>query len=488
MSDLKIVKQDNVHIKILSEADIAYELGEYFTFLVPDAKHTPAFKNKVWDGKIRLFNLRYRTLYFGLLKAVEQFAKSRNYTISFVNEEDFQEEKISDEQLLYFISSMSLPFKIKDYQLAAFSYAVKNKRGLIVSPTGSGKSLIIYLLSQFYTERKTLIIVPTTGLVHQMSSDFVSYGGRGDDIHTIFSGKEKTSKRKFVISTWQSIYKMDEEWFDQFDCIIGDEAHLFKATSLVGIMEKTKKCKHKFGLTGTLDGTKTNKLVLEGLFGPAKQVTTTAELIENKTLSNFKIKAILLSYPDEDRLLLKPTKTKKVTYEDEIKFVCGDASRNKFLVNLSLTTKGNTLLLFNFVSHGKLLFNSIKQKNPDKKVFFVYGAVDGEERESIRHFAEQHNDIIIVASYKTFSTGINIKNLHNIIFGSPSKSKIRVFQSIGRVLRKSDNKDVAVLYDVADDFSWKSHKNLTLKHFNERIHMYNQEKFPYKIVTVPIKG
>jgi superfamily II DNA or RNA helicase len=225
------------------------------------------------------------------------------------------------------------------------------------------------------------------------------------------------------------------------------------------------------------------------LFGPTKQVTRTADLIEDNTLSNFKIKALLLSHPDSSRLLFKPTKDieKKPTYEKELNFICENKERNKFIIGLTSSMNGNTLLLFNFVKHGKLLYEHIKNINPNKKVFIVYGNVEGEEREAIRNFTEQNSDVIIVASYKTFSTGVNIKNLHNIIFCSPSKSKIRVFQSIGRALRKSDTKDMAVLYDLADDLSWKSRKNFTLKHFYERIQMYTQEKFQYKIFNIPLK-
>ncbi len=488
MADLRIIKHDEVHIKIYSESSIAQELSEYFTFMVPEAKHSPAFKNKVWDGKIRLFNLRYRTLYLGLLDNVKRFAQSRDYSLIFDNEEDFQKENITKEQLEDYISQLNIPLTIRPYQLEAFHYAVTNKRALLVSPTGSGKSLIIYLLANYHTEKRCLIIVPTTGLIHQMSSDFESYGCAKENIHKIFAGQEKRTKKPFVVSTWQSIYEMEQEWFDQFDCIIGDEAHLFKATSLVGIMEKTKKCPYKFGLTGTLDGSKTNKLVLEGLFGSEKQVTKTADLIESKTLSDFKIKAIVLSHNEQNRLLFRRTKDKKPKYEDEIKFLCENQERNKFIIGLASSTKGNTLLLFNLIKHGKILHDAIKNLNNDRKVFFVYGGVEGEEREQIRLFTEENDDVIIVASYKTFSTGVNIKNLHNIIFCSPSKSKIRVFQSIGRGLRKSESKDIATLYDIADDLSWKSQKNFTLKHFYDRIQMYNQEKFQYKIFNIPLKG
>lgn len=488
MYDLRIVKHDNVHLKVYSEASIAQELSEYFTFIVPEAKHSPAFKNKIWDGKIRLFNLRNRSLYHGLVKNVIDFAKARDYTYCFDNPDDFSKLNVTREDLERFVTSLNLPLTVRDYQFDAFHHAVINKRSLLVSPTGSGKSLIIYLLTTYFTEKRCLVIVPTTGLIHQMSSDFESYGFDKEQIHLIFSGQQKQTKKPVVISTWQSIYEMEEGWFDQFDCIIGDEAHLFKAKSLVSIMEKTKNCPYKFGLTGTLDGSKTNKLVLEGLFGSEKQVTKTSTLIENNTLSNFKIKAIVLDHPEESKELFKPEKLKKLTYEKEIKFLCQDKERNKFLIGLTSTTKGNTLLLFNFVEHGKLLYNQIQKQNPNRKVFFVYGNIDGKVRNDIRLFTEENSDVIIVASYKTFSTGVNIKNLHNIIFGNPSKSKVRVLQSIGRGLRKSDTKDIAVLYDIADNLSWKSRKNFTLNHFYERIQMYNQEKFQYKILSVKLKG
>lgn len=489
MSVIRIVKHNEVHLKIICEPSIAQELSEYFTFVVPNAKHSPSYKNKLWDGKIRLFNLRYRTLYVGLLESVKKFATINEYDVVFDYQTDFQDNLLEQEDVNKFIDSLRLPLTPREYQIDSLTHALKKQRALLVSPTGSGKSLIIYLLSKYYqTDNKVLIIVPTTSLVHQMSADFISYGCNGRHIHKIFAGQEKDIDVSFVITTWQSVYQMPEEWFSQFGCVIGDEAHLFKANSLVGIMEKTKKCKHKFGLTGTLDDSKTNKMVLEGLFGPVKQVTTTYELIENKTLSQLKIKAILVDYPEEDRKLFGANRKDKPTYDEEIKFLCTNNKRNAILVGLAHSRKGNTLLLFNYISHGKALVTYLNKLDPTRKVFFVHGGVEGEERDNIRQFVEENQNVIIVASYKTFSTGVNIKNLHNIIFGSPSKSKVRVFQSIGRGLRKSNEKDVAVLYDVADDLSWKSYRNLTLKHFYERIQMYTQEKFNYKILNLPIKG
>ena len=128
----------------------------------------------------------------------------------------------------------------------------------------------------------------------------------------------------------------------------------------------------------------------------------------------------------------------------------------------------------------------IKESCDDRSVFYIAGPIKGEEREKIRIALETEKNAILVASFGTSSTGINIPSLRNIIFASPSKSRIRNLQSIGRSLRKSSTKSEAVLYDIADDLSWKSHKNFTMLHFVERIKIYNEEKFPYKTYHVDL--
>ena len=356
----------------------------------------------------------------------------------------------------------------------------------MLSPTASGKSLIIYLLAA-YLNKKTLIVVPTISLVQQMAGDFKSYGYQGDP-HMITAGVEKETDNPITISTWQSIHKMPKKWFEQFDLVIGDEAHLFKSKSLTSIMTKTVGTEYKFGFTGTLDGTVTHKLVLEGLFGAVEKVITTDELIKKGTLAEFNVKCLELQYPDEIKKLHAKDK-----YQDEVDFLVRNESRNRFLKNLAISLQGNTLLLYQFVEkHGKPLFLEIKNAidssvEKDRPVFFVSGEVDGDAREEIRALVEQNDNAIIVASFGTFSTGVNIKRLHNIIFSSPSKSRIRVLQSIGRGLRKGDNKESATLFDIADNLQWKSKLNFTLQHFAERIKMYNEEKFKYKIYKVALK-
>lgn len=483
MTDIiQVEKFDETYIKVKCEPGLMMEMSEFFTFTVPGAKFTPAYRNKFWDGKIRLLNTMTGLVYYGLLQYIEEFCHKRKYEIEYLS--DFSTEEFSIKEAKEFVKKLKLTLEPRDYQLDAFVHAVRERRALLLSPTASGKSFIIYLLVRYYAKR-TLIIVPTTSLVSQLASDFADYGFDSDTfVHRVFAGRDKGSTKPITITTWQSIYKLPKEFFDSFDVVIGDEAHLFKAKSLTSILTKLSGCRYRFGLTGTLDGSQTHRLVLEGLFGPVRKVITTAELIEKKHLADFSIKGIVLTYPDDIRKMI----ARSGDYQSELDYIVRCEARNKFIRNLALSLDGNTLILFQFVEkHGKDLYDKILAEAGDRKIFFVHGAVDGEEREEIRRIVENESNAIIVASSGTFSTGVNIKNLHSIIFASPSKSRIRNLQSIGRGLRKSDTKTAATLYDLADDLTWKSKKNFTLGHFMERVKIYNEEKFKYKLYKVELK-
>jgi superfamily II DNA or RNA helicase len=476
---LHIEKVNEVYNKVKTDdRGIAEELSAYFTFKVPGYQFMPAYRNKFWDGQIRLYNTATQMLYSGLNNYVIMFAKERGYEVEF--EYDNSADNYSVAEAKKFVEEEKFTMVPRDYQLEAYVDAIRYKRGLFISPTASGKSFIIYMIMRKLL-RQTLIIVPTTTLVHQMYSDFEEYGFNSEKYcHKIFSGKDKNTDKPVVITTWQSIYKLRKDWFKKFDVVIGDEAHLFKAKSLTSILEKMEDTEYRFGFTGTLDGTQTHKLVLEGLFGPAQKVISTKELMDSGTLADFKIKILALKYHDEIRKIVS-----KMDYQAEMDFLVSHEGRNKFIKNLALSLNGNTLLLFQYVDkHGRILEEMIKEEAGDRKVFFIHGGVKGEERDDIRGIVEKENNAIIVASYGTFSTGVNIKNLHSIIFASPSKSKIRNLQSIGRGLRKSDTKDSATLYDIADDLSWKSTSNFTLKHLMERVKIYDEEKFDYKLYSI----
>jgi superfamily II DNA or RNA helicase len=479
MDKIEIYKKNEVYLKLDCERGTSQELSDFFTFEVPGAKFMPSVRNRYWDGKIRLFNVNTQQIYVGLIDHIKRFAEERDYQV-IVHDglEDTEDVAIND--LEEFITEEK--FKPRDYQTRAVAHAIRNNRALVLSPTASGKSYLANNLAQ-----RTLIVVPTTSLVQQMNSDFISYSSKGQFYYThlITAGQDKfDAEAQVFISTWQSIYKQPKSYFDNFDLIIGDEAHLFKANSLTKIMEKMTECKYRFGFTGTLDDTQTNKLVLEGLFGPVMRVVQTKDLIEQGTLADFRIKALVLKYPPDICKVMHNAK-----YQDEIQFLIGNEKRNQFIKNLTLTRNGNTLLLFQMVEkHGKILYDLIKAEAEEgRHVFFVHGGVDADQREEVRKITERERSAIIVASYGTFSTGVNIRNLHNIVFASPSKSRIRNLQSIGRGLRKGDNKERATLYDIADDLCKKTSCNHTLKHFAVRIKMYNEEEFDYKIYNINLK-
>ena len=484
MELVSIEKVNDVYIRVRTEAGIKMELSQHFEFEVPGARFTPAYRNKVWDGKIRLFNAMTGMIYAGLLPHVVKFCITRDYECE-VDAELKPNETVQDSAGYDLAKEFDCIYEPRDYQNNAIVHALKNNRSLLLSPTASGKSLIIYLLSRFHAEqgRRVLIVVPTVSLVSQMASDFVEYNkNRPLDIHKIMGGIEKNIDAEYTITTWQSVFKEKKEWFSKFDMVVVDEAHLAKAKSITGIMEKMPDCKYRYGLTGTLDGTQTHKLVLEGLFGAVFDVVKTKTLIEDKTLAEFKIKSVVLNYPET----IRKTNNGK-TYQEEIDWIVRNESRNKFLRNLSWSLPGNTLILFQFVEkHGKVLYPLLERDG--KTIHFVHGEVKAEERENVRKMTEANDNNIILASYGTFSTGINIKRLDNIIFASPSKGKIRNLQSIGRVLRKGNGKEKAALYDIVDDLQWKNKKNFAVLHFMERVKIYTEEGFDFKIYNVDIKG
>ena len=485
---LIIEKKNEVYITVECESDVQREISEFFTFYVPGYKFMPAFRNRMWDGKIRLFSQKTKEIYFGLYPYIKAFAEERGYTIVCGKDVEI-DNKVDKDTVKHFCNSLGQKFEARDYQIDAVYSNLRFNRSLLLSPTASGKSFIIYALIRYYThllkDKKCLLIVPTTSLVEQMYTDFQSYGWNVKKYcHRLYSGYSNQTDKRVLISTWQSLYKLPKKYFEQFGAVFGDEAHLFKSKSLTEIMTKLLDCKYRIGLTGTLDGAHTHKLVLEGLFGAVNKVTSTKKLMDKKQLSNLVVRCLILKHTDENCKMIANGK-----YQDEIDYLVSSKSRNNFIKNLALKLKGNTLVLFQLVEkHGKDLHKLIESKaEKDRKVFYIYGGVETEEREKARAIVEKENNAIIVASYGTFSTGINIRNLHNIIFASPSKSRIRNLQSIGRGLRLGDNKVNATLYDIADDMQYKSKENFTLKHFQERINIYTEEEFDYEIHNINLK-
>lgn len=485
---LKIEYLNATNLRIRTTPDIEMELQDAFCFKIPGYRYMRSYRAG-WDGTKKLFNRATKQIYTGLLTSVLQFAKDRDYPVQ-LDKSRFLPSDLTIDEVKQFLDTLKIPekFERRDYQVEAIHSALRTGRRTMLSPTSSGKSFMIYSLCRWYMNegKKIMIIVPTTSLVHQMTQDFTDYGYDGE-CHKIFSGQEKDTDLPITVTTWQSIQKMDDDWYEQFDVVICDEVHGAKAKVLTTIMEKCLGADVRIGFTGTLDGTDVNKLVVEGLFGPVKQVTEAVKLMEGGYLSTLKIKSIVLKYPDEFR---KAFIGKRPTYAEEMDFICTNKRRNHLIGSLAKKLEGNTLILFQYVEkQGKPLYELIKELVGDSRpVYFVYGEVDGEIRNDIRKEIEVAENAIIVASYQTFSTGINIKRLHNLILASPTKSRIRLLQSVGRILRKGENKDSATLFDIADNLSWKSKKNYTLIHFLDRVKIYVSEKFNYTVNNVEFKG
>ena len=462
-SEIILKKVDEVFMKVECDDGLARDLFDFFSFTVPNAKFMPSVKNRYWDGKVRLFSIKTHKIYIGLLPYVDEFCRERGYDIVGINDIIGDKERQPDEN---FIQELGLPFEPRDYQLDAFRTAVQYGRQLLLSPTASGKSLIIYLLARYYN-KKTVVIVPTTSLVEQMAKDFKDYG-YDKEICKIYSG-QPVFDSDITITTWQSFSKAPKNVMEKFEVVVGDEAHLFKANVLKGILEKMKNTAIRFGTTGTLDGSECHRLQLEGLFGPVKKVVSTKELIDEGTIANLSIDCVILCH----------TKQKKMTYQEEMDYLVSNDARNIFIVNLVRSLKGNTLVLFQYVEkHGVILHSMMSNTDMGGNLHYVYGGTDTEDRESVREIVEKNKEDTILASYGTFSTGVNIKRIDNIVFASPSKSRIRNLQSIGRGLRKTDGKDKLRLFDIADDLGCE---NYTLNHLKDRINIYNEERFNYEI-------
>ncbi len=460
-SEIILKKIDEVFMQVQCDDGLARDLHDFFSFTVPNAKFMPSVKHRYWDGKVRLFSIKTNKIYIGLLPYVDEFCRERGYDIVGINDIIGNKERQPNEE---FIEELGLPFEPRDYQLEAFRSAVQYGRQLLLSPTASGKSLIIYLLARYYN-KKTVIIVPTTSLVEQMAKDFEDYG-YDKKICKIYSG-QPIFDSDITITTWQSFSKAPKNVLESFDVVFGDEAHLFKANVLKGILEKMKKTAIRFGTTGTLDGSECHRLQLEGMFGPVKKVISSKQLMDEGTIADIDIHCIIL----------KHKKCHTMSYQEEMDYLVSSEHRNMFITNLVASLKGNTLVLFQYVEkHGEVLYPLLDGRVKD--LHYVYGGTDTEDREKVRGLVEKSDDNVILASYGTFSTGVNIKRIDNIVFASPSKSKIRNLQSIGRGLRKTEGKDSMRLFDIADDLQCD---NYTLRHLKDRINIYNEERFPYEI-------
>lgn len=517
--DVIFRKRDNVYGLVeCDDFDFVIMLREHFSYFADGYQFQSSYKNKLWDGKIRLLNAADGSIYLGLWQEVKEFCERHNKVCHI--DPSIAIKPLQKERFSAFVESLNVhtggeaitPY---DYQQDAAHYALQQQRCLLLSPTSSGKSLIQYMLLRMYlkvlenSDKQILIIVPKSGLVKQMVGDFKDYSSaNGWDvdahIHQI-SGPCKATDKKVTICTYQSLTNKKtqpkKEWFKRFGAVMVDEVHTATAKSVMYILESCTEADWKVGLTGTLDECKTNEMTLRGLFGPVKNVITTKELMDRGTVAQLTVKIGVLKHAAKyckflrsadrgvkDAKTGKPKKT-KATYAEEISYITSSVERNRFIMRFTAGLKGNTILMINQIEHGEFLYKTMKKFLPDRKIYLYTGAVGINERETIRQLMEAQDGAIIIGSLGVLSTGISIKRLHNLVFAHPSKSRVKVLQTVGRLLRKSKFGNDVTMFDLVDDCSCgKSYENYTLEHGRIRTRFYHDQRFVHEVVMIDLEA
>lgn len=506
MTDLVKIKVFNSsHLRVEASHEVQKHISDFFTFFSPGYKFSPKYKAGIWDGKIRVYNMVSKLLPLGLLATLMRFCTKSGYSLE-VDPGLNPYHNLDLAHLDEFIASLNLhargkPIEVKQHQLDAVRTALRKRRSLLLSPTSSGKSLILYIYIRYQIEHfghNVVLMVPTTQLVEQMFEDFKEYSSGNDwnvedNVTKIYSGQEKRLDRRLIISTWQSIYAIAkrnksllDDLVEQTQVLCCDEAHQYKAAEIMDLCAQFKNSPWKLGVTGTIDDAKINVLQLTGLFSEPYTVTTTKALMELGIVSDLEIEILLLQYPD----YVKQGIVRGLKWEDEINFLVANNTRNTFIANLATNLKGVTLVLFTFIDkHGDELYSMMKKNCTDGSpvVKYVHGTSAVKDREEVRKLAELGGDIVILASSSIFSTGTSIPLIENIVFAMPTKSSIRVRQSIGRGLRLHENKTKCVVYDIADDLRSDRFMNRTYEHMLQRIEIYQKEEFKYSLRNLQLE-
>jgi len=489
---LNIHKYNESFIFVECELDEAISISKQFEFYAPNYIFSPKYKSGFWDGKIRLFNINTCLLPQGLLPKLIKYFKNDRISYKIVDKELLEKgPKLNTKSLQKFkeIIKLSSRFEDREHQNIGVQMMLYLQKAIILSATSSGKSLIAYLLFNILKymndDYKFLLIVPNVQLVEQMTHDFCEYGEDFCDynkyIHKIYSGKEKNTDKPITISTWQSLQKQNKKYFKQFDALIVDECHTASAKVLGMIVEYCENAIYKLGMSGTLKDTKIDLLQLQGMFGPIHNIAKNKEMIKKGYSVPLRINGIVLKYPKE---LCRYAKN--MVYEDEVKFVNTQSIKWRYVCGLANSRENNTLILFRTIKYGTKI-KELLEKFSDKKIFYIDGSVKVDYRKDAAEYCEKYDNTVVIASYGTYSTGINIKNLHNIIFAESMKSSIKILQSIGRLLRVNKNKKYSYLFDITDNLSYGKRKNYVLKHFLKRINYYEDEGFNYNIKNIKLK-
>lgn len=492
-----INKENEVKLRVLCEDEKqARNLQNYFSFEPPGIKFSKKYKaaKGAWSGKVSLYDMYTGLIGYGLLSYVEKYCEDNGIDIQYNFEREYNNIPIQD--TLDFMDSLNMhtkgvPLEHRDYQIEAVNYACSVNRALIISPTASGKSSIIYSIIRNYLDKgdKILLIVPNVSLVLQMFKDFKDYSSENGwnaekNCGIVYANTERDYTKPIQIGTWQSFKDFDKDFFRDFDVVIGDEAHQFAAKMVSGILHNCVNAYARFGTTGTLKhgaqekAKQLHSLQVQAHFGAIYRTISTREMIDQGFSVKLNFEAYLLKYPSEDK------QDVGTTYQNELEWITSSKKRKNFIAKLVKRLEGNVLILFNYVDrHGIPLYEGLKKYLKEKNVVYVSGMTKISERERITELFSTHDNVVATCSYGTFSTGINAPNIRHIVLVDPFKSRIRLFQSIGRSLRLYNGKEFATVHDIGDDLrmSKDDEPNTTMKHMLERLENLESEQLDFNL-------
>lgn len=492
MVDIVIEKSNDSFAQLHCSEVINHEINNLFSAFAPGYRFNPRYKHHLWDGKTRVYSPITQLLPIGLVSNLINWCEKKGYSYKLENFDDFKDE-IDYEELRTEVNSYIKKFDIREYQLRAVYEALTNKKGILLSCTGSGKSLMIYCIFRYLLKNKhlkrTLLIVPNTSLVEQMYSDFKDYGWDDIDnyVELLYSGKKPTHKLPILISTWQSLEKLEKDFFEDYRCVLVDECQGVKANVVSRILKSSYNADYKIGTTGTLPKEMSDQLIINSVIGNVVFELKSSELIDQGFLTKMNVAGIFLKYPEE---FVQANKDR--TYPEEVKMVEEYENRNsvlKFILDHTKVTD-NILILVTHKAHLQSVVDYLIANYPNRKTSVISGDVKTKVREDIRTGIENEEGSVIVATYKTMSAGVNIPKLHAVMLYSNSKSRIQVLQSIGRGLRLHQTKNKVIIYDIIDDLSYKTRtgkikKNYCMQHYDERLEFYNEQEFP--VITTNLK-
>jgi superfamily II DNA or RNA helicase len=461
----------------------------------------PLYKKGLWDGYISYVK-DDKWIPAGLWKEVMDICKEYRYDLKIngiteLFDKNIQAESFNEWAMDFFDGSSITP---RDYQIDAAYNILKFRKCLAELATSAGKTLISFLTVAYMLEKKKaeriLFIVPNVSLVVQATEDFTDYNWQNRvplKIQQIYSGQKIRPGRNIVIGTYQSLVKKEKAYFEQFDAVVIDETHKAKSASIKTILSKCTNAEYRYGLSGTIPKPNTlDRLTLMSYTGPVITEVSANFLQTEGHIAKCRVKVIQMDYAtqgakDAFREMAFNKYENKDVFKFEQNYVINSEGRLNFICNIISRVKRNSLVLFHRIEHGRKIYEKLRQES-DKTVYYVDGGIDKDIREEFKKKMEAGEEIVIVASYGTFSTGISIKKIHNIFFTESFKSEVIIRQSIGRGLRQHHSKDVVNIIDFVDDISSPDWDNYLMRHAKTRQKIYKEQKFEYEIKNVSFDG